>query len=1125
MTGGAALSLDLLRTPRLTLADGCRHTLERKDAALLAVLAADGPCPAARAAALLWPDSPDSQARANLRQRLFRLRKLAGTDIVITDSGILRLAPCLVIDMLQFAQALAEDPAAAGAGDLLSGHDYSDSDALALWVSAARQRWRYERAERLAAGASELEAAQHVAAALVLAQRIVADEPLAEHAHRRVMRLHYLRGDRAAALAAYQQCRDVLRGELGTRPNHETDRLAALIESSAPLPQAAPAPRAIATLRPPRMVGRESAWRQMESACLMASLVLVEGEAGIGKTRLLGDFAAAHGNAPFFGARPGDASLPYSLLARIVRGLSARFPGLAAGWVMPELARVAPELGISAAGTLSALRLQQALVQALDEWRQAGLEWLVIDDLHHADTATLELLPALTAMPGPAPRIVWLFSVRNGELPAAAAPWLAAQEVDDALARIALGPLDLDGVRALLDSLALPGLDAARWAPMLARHTGGNPLFLLETLIALLDQRALAPCGLAGDPPALPAPERIGRLIERRLAQLSPSALKLARVAAIAGLDFSAALSAQVLGLHALDIADSWRELEAAQVIRDDAFAHDLIFEGTLRSIPQAIARLLHGDVALALQGAGAPAARLAAHWAAAQEWSAAGDAYVGAARAAFAAGRRVEEAQLWDEAVRSYEKAGDIDKAFDARHDSIDTALATRPPDTVLQLAEGLLAAARDELQRLRALLCRVKALFAIGRRRDAAAAADQAVKLADMLGEPWLRFEAARQSALGLSPGPRAAEGIERLRGFASQLATGGTARQRCDYCADLAHAVHVAGRRSEAALLYSQALDAARAFGDLNDELISLSNLGGLLMQLGRPEAGRLHVDRACRLLARQGDPDGLPAAAALMNLSMIDASLGRFDAALHGFELAAQKLGPGGGTANHAACETHLANLWLHLGQPSRALQALRAIPLAVATQLSDRAARRLTIEARIDRALGRPALPRLQQALALFSPTADPLLRMLAELDHSRELDPALALAACERVIREADALELLAVAMRARLFAIDALHRGGDAALAADGARDAMAGWQDCRPADQYWPEALWIASEALRSAGDEAAARALLREAVGWIRQTAVPHVPAPFVDSFLHRNPVNRMILAAAGGLVGDG
>jgi DNA-binding SARP family transcriptional activator len=240
------------------------HALERKDAALLALLAIDGPAPRARIAALLWPDVDDDKARNNLRQRLFRLRRVAGRDVVGGDN-VLRLADGVVHDLVQLAERLAED-ADVGSGALLGPHDYEDAAELADWVGAAREHWRAARRHALADVAARHESAGRIAAALPYAERLVQDDPLREHAHRRLMRLHYLRGDRAAALVAYERLRELLKRELGTVPRRESRELAQLVEASGALPQAAPAARPVTVLRPPRLVGRDAEWRALEAA-------------------------------------------------------------------------------------------------------------------------------------------------------------------------------------------------------------------------------------------------------------------------------------------------------------------------------------------------------------------------------------------------------------------------------------------------------------------------------------------------------------------------------------------------------------------------------------------------------------------------------------------------------------------------------------------------------------------------------------------------------------------------------------------------------------------------------------------------------------------------------------------
>src|SRR5262249_23465633 len=151
----AAAHLVLLGEPRLLLADGSAHVLERKDAALLAILAVDGATPRGKAAALLWPEVDDDAARNNLRQRLHRLRKKAAHDVAVSVNDILRLASDVIHDLTGL-QARLSDDAAASIGDLLGTFDYGDCVDLNDWVAIAREQWRAARRNALAEIASRL---------------------------------------------------------------------------------------------------------------------------------------------------------------------------------------------------------------------------------------------------------------------------------------------------------------------------------------------------------------------------------------------------------------------------------------------------------------------------------------------------------------------------------------------------------------------------------------------------------------------------------------------------------------------------------------------------------------------------------------------------------------------------------------------------------------------------------------------------------------------------------------------------------------------------------------------------------------------------------------------------------
>jgi len=192
--------------------DGRVLVFERKDALLLAYLAIEGPTARAVLAAMLWPDVDDERARSNLRQRLFRLRKALGFEL-LEGSIVAGLRSDVTVDLVE---------GDAGTGELLSGVAEADAGGLAPWLAATREHRKTTRIESLARQASALEGEGQLALALATAQQLVEVDATSEHAHRRVMRLHYLRGERAAALAAFDLCCDVLERVLGVDPESET---------------------------------------------------------------------------------------------------------------------------------------------------------------------------------------------------------------------------------------------------------------------------------------------------------------------------------------------------------------------------------------------------------------------------------------------------------------------------------------------------------------------------------------------------------------------------------------------------------------------------------------------------------------------------------------------------------------------------------------------------------------------------------------------------------------------------------------------------------------------------------------------------------------------------------------
>ena len=693
------MNLLLAATARHVAADGSAVALARRDAVLLAWLAIEGPTPRLRLATLLWPEAlPDAAANA-LRQRLFQLRRQCGRPLV-AGAAILSLAEDVVHDLHD--------------ADTVLGVESADFSAeLAAWLVRVRAQ-RAERARtRLLAEVDAAEQARDAQRAIEATLRLIAIDPLREDAHRRLMHLHHAAGDRAAALRAFDRLERLLKEELGVSPDGQTLNLLAQIEAGERPVAGGGGSVPASVSRPPRRIGRDAEWAQAQHAWQEGRTVLLSGEGGLGKSRLLGDFAQAHAPGVLVvGARPGDALLPYALLSRLLRAVLAR--GVVPGeGVRRELARLLPELGDAEPMTPGAERTRfvNAVEATLAQAAADGLRGLLIDDLHLADPASVELLLPWSGDEVPHRRLAWMHAFRDAELPPAFRVLLQDLAASHRALTLALAPLTPAQVQQLLESLGIEGLGGPAQAQALHRHTGGNPLYLLEAvkaqLIGAADSVALAPLA------SLPA---VGQVIQQRIGRLSTDAVRLARCAAVAGQDFSAALAADVLQVAPLDLSDAWQELESAQVLRDCAFAHDLIHEAALASVPAPIAQALHAQIARFLQAHGGDAARIAAHWIASRERLPAVPHLKAVARLAMGRYRYSEAAQACATAAGILEDAGSADEAFDCWFLGAEAVGTLGDAARLAPFAERLDALARSDAQIAKAALVRGNVLIEAG-------------------------------------------------------------------------------------------------------------------------------------------------------------------------------------------------------------------------------------------------------------------------------------------------------------------------------------------------------------------------------------------------------------------------
>jgi DNA-binding SARP family transcriptional activator/tetratricopeptide (TPR) repeat protein len=1097
-----------------------RVELSRKDAAWLAYVALGGVVPAARVAALLWP-APDSRRSLNsLRQRLHRLRRATGARLLEVGETAALAADLSLVEPLESVAIEADGEAAGGPlPGLLGAFDYGELTDFSTWLEVERAAWSARLCEALAEAASQAEAKHEIARALVYAKRLLVDEPLSEHAHRRVMRLHYLRGDVALAVAAFEACEQVLKDELGLKPSTETLEMLRLVElgagTGADRTRGLTVP--VGLLRPPRTVGRAAEKARLAQAAHGGSIVLLVGEAGMGKTRLLQDAVAAQSSAVYAQARPGDAAVPYGALARLLRAVVAAFPAALAQAPRHELARVAPEFGDGAPTTGQAARLQGAVERLLASVARSeaasgdageAAARFVLDDMHFADRASIEMLRALVDAESLADAS-WVFAHRPVGMGDEDGALLQSLADSPRASWIALPALAEPALAELIDSLVLEGASGTDLAGALWRHTGGNPLYALETLRAARG----VPAGASGVL-RLPRPHNIAHMIDRRLQRLSERAMALGRVAALAGPDFSAELAEHALATPALALAGAWAELEAADVLRGNAFAHDLVHDAMLRATPQAIAVHAHRLIAQYLAARNAEPARLAPHWLAGGEPGRAAISFAEAARHARRCGRPREQVRLLLQAAEAHDLAGSDEQAVDARTQALQPMFLSDG----LHSASALCAELQAEHQRgpLAAIVWTRSAslLMNAGQAAQAEEAAKRALSLIDSKQEA-LHVEAVAALALAYRARGEGATGLEMLRPWVSRIESVADTQLQIEFRSAHALLLYHLDRLDEAADALHVQIALVRQEGEQTEQVATLLSLAALQLRRGDVAEVQSLAEEAAARQIDYDKPGPVPAYTRFLLGSALCAQ-GRYGEGLGLLESAVAMLNPASkGTLVHANCEAALAETLLQLGQPARAQQWVSE----EYTGLSPGGrARRLLARTALERRLHHRASTELLRTLTETGLAAGGYWHMLARVEAAHHLPPADCAHACMQVLTEARRNGDHAVAVLASTARLNALCETAPADDLSAVAGDLEQQLGSIRSTLFNPAEVLLVCMKAhLRARQVEAATRC--RQAgIAWLHDRALPHVPEAFVDAYLNRNSV-ALALAAAG------
>jgi DNA-binding SARP family transcriptional activator len=755
------LAVLLLGPPQVWLNQRPLPITRRKSRALLYYLAAQTtPTTRDQLLTLLWPEHDRAAAQQILRTTLHGLRKTLGPALLVAEDT-LALAATADVDVRRFAAQLAApaadrqqlaDALEGYRGDFLADFVLPDAAAFDEWAAEQRERYRQLAVRGFTMLAQQHEAAQDYAGALAALVRAIVFDPLQEDVQRAALRLHYLAGDRAGAIRRYDQLRRLLIDELGVPPMAETqalydaiitDRLERpsparrlgdrLPERRASVSLAAGSPVAHAPQLP--FVGRSAELHTLRALALAHQLALIEGEPGLGKTRLAEESIQATDALLLAGvARELEGALPYQPIIEALRSLLARpeWPALRANlhlsavW-LAELARLLPELAPTLPDPQFSLRaadesrLWEGINQFLRALARQRSVIVFLDDLHWADAATLALLGYLVrqAVTGP---IFFLATMRPVAPQSPLATLLHTLTREGRLARLALPRLAPEDIAALASHLS--PAQPAQLAAWLMQTSEGNPYILAELLRYAREHDLLSAQGeLRIDPHATSplVPQTVYSLIQSRLARLSDAARSVLDVAVAVGREFEFELVARAAGLSESDALDALDELRAAALIypRDGlrhTFDHNLTMEVAYREVGELRHRLLHRRVAEAMevvyrQRLDAVAGLLASHFAE-------GNAPERAAPYAFRAGQLAADLAAWKEATAFYEQAlvgadegqrGAILRALgEVRFQAGEPAQASEAFRDALALAESRGAVDAEELDASRLALAR---------------------------------------------------------------------------------------------------------------------------------------------------------------------------------------------------------------------------------------------------------------------------------------------------------------------------------------------------------------------------------------------------------------------------------
>jgi DNA-binding SARP family transcriptional activator len=618
--------------------------LGSKELALLAYLALEpGPHTREELAGLLWGESSETEARASLRQALKHLRTSLG-DAIHTERSVVALDPSLHCDACDFKRRVQQEPSCALTADIprfLAGFSVRHAPQFDEWLSVTRRQLLHLYQNAVGSLAREAMGQWRWRAAVDVADRWLRCDPLSDEAARLSIEACYLAGDRGAALARFAEYRSVLARETGCEPGRTLMSLINRVESDAGPQKTRPITDEWYARAPSfetSLVGREQEWSTLVSVWKRVAqgsgqILLIEGEPGVGKSRLAEEFlrwVVAQGGGVLRGhGYDGRAGIPYEPVVEVLRDALGA-PGLggtAPEWLtevtrlLPELRQRFPALPDLTMPTDSAegWRLFEGVAQLMLALAAERPLVVCLDDLQWCDGDSCNLLRFLTRRSEQSP-ILWLGALSVGELERAA-PAARLCRVLRAKAHssvVALGPLSEEHLWRMIRDMGHVSTPtgARRFASRVFGVTGGNPFYTIELLKTMFAQGLLevdentgewnATSGALTQGRDFPVSRTVHDVIAERIDRLPEQLSELLVTIAIAGAGCRTEVLSHVHGisrLHAAALADALVDrrllVEEAGLYR---CSHPIIAHVVRDQLTPSRRREIHRTIALSLE-------------------------------------------------------------------------------------------------------------------------------------------------------------------------------------------------------------------------------------------------------------------------------------------------------------------------------------------------------------------------------------------------------------------------------------------------------------------------------------------------------------------------------------------